>query len=124
MIDFNNSKFIKLSKDKTTKIADVQDLLIPGEEVLGSYTAIRDSVVFTTKRVISINVQGITGKKKDYSSLPYSKISAFSIETSGTFDLDSELEMYFSGLGKVKFEFTGNADIIAIGQAISSYVLG
>ena len=79
--------------------------------------------MFTDKRVIAVNVQGVTGKKKDFTSLPYSKISAFSVETSGVFDLDSELEMYFSGLGKVKFEFTGQSDIVQIGQIIGSYAL-
>lgn len=68
-------------------------------------------------------MQGITGSKKDFTSLPYSKVQAYSIETAGTFDLDSELEMYFSGLGKVKFEFKGNSDIVQIGQIISEYVL-
>ena len=76
-------------------------MLINGEQVLSAYQTIRDFVVFTNKRVISVNVQGMTGKKKDYTSLPYSKISAFSVETLGVFDLDSELEMYFSGLGKM-----------------------
>lgn len=123
MIDFKNSKFVKMKKDKAPKLKDVSALLIPGEQVLGSYTAMRDYVVFTDKRVISVNIQGVTGKKKDYTSLPYGKISAFSVETSGVFDLDSELEIYISGLGRVKFEFSGDSDIVAIGQAISTYAL-
>ena len=84
---------------------------------------VRDFVVFTNKRVISCNIQGIAGKRRDLTSMPYSKISVFSIETAGILDLDSELEMYFTGLGKVHFDFTGNSDIRAIGQAISTYVL-
>lgn len=123
MIDFKNSDYIKLKKDSSARVKDVAPLLIPGEEVLGSYTAIRDYIVFTNKRVISVNVQGITGKKKDYTSLPYSKVSVFSVETSGVFDLDSELELYFSGVGMVRYEFTGPSDIVAIGQAISAYIL-
>lgn len=83
----------------------------------------RDYVVFTDKRIISVNVQGVTGKKKDFTSLPYSKIQVFSVETAGVFDMDSELEMYFSGLGKVKFEFSGSSDIVKIGQLISSLIL-
>ena len=83
----------------------------------------RDFCVFTNKRVISVNVQGLTGTKKDYTSLPYSKVSAYSIETAGTFDLDSELEMYFSGLGKVRFEFSGASDIVKIGKIVSEFVL-
>lgn len=68
-------------------------------------------------------MQGITGKKKDYSSLPYSKVQAFSVETAGIVDLDGELELYFSALGKVKFEFTGDSNVKAIGQAIAAYAL-
>lgn len=122
MIDFKNGSFVKLKKVDAAGEA-VNDLLIPGETVIGSYKAMRDSVTFTNKRVISVNVQGMTGKKKDYTSLPYSRIQAFSVETAGVLDLDSELELYFSGLGLVKFEFSGNSDIVKIGQAIGSFVL-
>lgn len=124
MIDFTNGTYFKLKKTHSDAvIKDIRPLLIAGEQVVGAYKGIRDYVVFTDKRVIAVNVQGVTGKKKDFTSLPYSKISAFSVETSGVFDLDSELEMYFSGLGKVKFEFTGQSDIVQIGQIIGSYAL-
>jgi hypothetical protein len=122
MIDFNNCKLITMKKVASTP-ESVTPLLIPNEEIIGVYQAIRDFVVFTNKRVISVNVQGLTGKKKDFTTLPYSKIQAFSIETAGTFDLDSELDLVFSGLGRVRFEFTGNSDIVAIGKLISSYIL-
>ncbi len=121
MIDFNNSSYLKLKK--APPIAEVNALLINGETILSSYKTIRDNVIFTNKRIIAINVQGITGKKKDYTTLPYSKIQAFSIETAGTFDLDSELELWFSGLGTVKFEFSGQSDVVAIGRTIGEYVL-
>lgn len=122
MIDFKNGALFKLRKANNTP-AEVHPLLINGEDVVGSYQTIRDSVVFTNKRIIAINVQGVTGKKKDFTTLPYSKVQAFSIETAGHFDMDSELEIYFSGLGKVKFDFTGQSDIVAIGQLISEHVL-
>jgi hypothetical protein len=61
---------------------------------------VRDFVVFTDKRLIAVNVQGMTGKKRDFTSLPYSKIQAFPIETADSFDLDAELDLWFSGLGK------------------------
>lgn len=122
MIDFKNGSFIKLKKSDGAAEA-VSQLLIPGETVISSYKGMRDSVTFTNKRVISVNVQGMTGKKKDYTSLPYSKIQAFSIETAGVLDMDSELELWFSTLGLVKFEFTGASDIVKIGQAIGTFVL-
>ena len=124
MIDFQNKAIIKLSKTNPDAVAkDISPLLIQGENVIGVYKAMRDYVAFTDKRIISVNVQGVTGKKKDFTSLPYSKIQVFSVETSGVFDMDSELEMYFSGLGKVKLEFTGASDIVRIGQIIAGYVL-
>ncbi|WP_252224406.1 MULTISPECIES: PH domain-containing protein [unclassified Clostridium] len=124
MIDFNNGALFKLKKTSNDDIRkQIEPLLISGEIIISTYKTIRDYVVFTSKRVIAINVQGITGAKKDYTSLPYSKIQAYSVETAGTFDLDSELEMYFSGLGKVKFDFKGSSDIIKIGQIISEFVL-
>ena len=124
MIDFNNSAFLKMKLvNPTMLMPDIQPLLINGEQVLSAYKAMRDYCVFTNKRVISVNVQGVTGKKKDFTSLPYSKVSAYSVETAGTLDMDSELELYFSGVGKVKFEFTGQSNIIQIGQMISAYIL-
>ena len=122
MIDFQNGSFFKLKQN--AEYADrVKDLLLPDEQVISSFKAVRDGVVFTDKRVIVVNVQGITGRKVDYSSLPYSKITAFSVETAGTFDLDSELEMYFSGLGKVKLEFNGQTNLIEISRLIAGYAL-
>jgi hypothetical protein len=64
-----------------------------------------------------------TGKKRDFTSLPYSKIQAFSVETAGTFDLDAELDLWFSGLGKVRLEFKGKSDIRQLGHMIATYVL-
>lgn len=122
MIDFQNGDFIKLKQSDNIG-NDIEQLLIPGETIISSYKSIRDSVIFTNKRVIAVNVQGVTGKKRDYTSLPYSKIQAFSIETAGVFDLDSELELWFSSIGLVKFEFIGSNNIINIGQAISSFIL-
>ena len=125
MIDFNsNGFFARLKKVNNAEFGNIiSDFLIAGEEVIGSYKSIRDGVVFTNKRIIAINVQGITGKKQDYTSIPYSKISTFSLETAGIFDLDSELELYMSGVGKVKFQFTGSTDVKEICKAISIYTL-
>ena len=125
MIDFNsNGFFARLRKVNDGEFGNIiNEFMIPGEQIIGSYKSVRDGLVFTNKRIIAINVQGITGKKQDYTSIPYSKISTFSLETSGFFDLDSELEVYLSGVGKVKFQFTGSTDVKEICRAISQYVL-
>ena len=126
MIDFNSDGFFarlkQVNNDAFGKI--INDFLIPGEFVISAYKSVRDGVVFTNKRIITINVQGLTGRKQDYTSIPYSKISTFSLETAGFFDLDSELELYMSGVGKLKFQFTGSTDVKVICKAISTYTLG
>lgn len=124
MIDFKNASYMKLRPVKNSEGESlISKMLVYNESVFASFKTVRDMVIFTNKRVVAVNVQGVTGKKKDFTSLPFSKIQAFSVETSGTFDLDSELELWFSGLGKVKFEFVGGFDITAFNKHISNYIL-
>lgn len=125
MIDFNSGGFFarlkKVNNNEYLKL--INDFLINDEEIISCYQSIRDGIIFTNKRILTINIQGITGKKKDFTSIPYSKISTFSLETAGIFDLDSELEIFLSGVGKVKFEFTGATNVLEICKFISTYTL-
>lgn len=124
MLDFQNPEYVRMkpiSPDEAFSLVD--PILVKEEMIVAAFKTVRDMVVFTDKRVIAVNVQGVTGKKKDYSSLPYSKIQAYSVETAGTFDLDCEMDLYFSSLGRVHFQFAGKADILAINRIISSYIL-
>ena len=124
MIDFNNSSVFKLSEWNPAEVApEVTPMLVQGEELLAAFKGARDFVVFTNKRLIAVNVQGLTGKKRDYTSLPFARVQAFSVETAGTFDLDAELDLWFSGLGKVRLEFKGKVDVRALSRLIGSYVL-
>ena len=124
MIDFNNKSIFKLKGTTIKKGEDtVQEILIDGENVISAFVSMRDSLVFTNKRIISVNVQGLTGKKVDYTSIPYSKIQVFSIETAGTLDLDAEIDVTISGLGTIRFELKDTENIKEIGKAISKYVL-
>ena len=124
MIDFQNAKYIKL---KPVSDGDflliISPMMIAGEEIVQAFKGMRDGVVFTNKRVFAINIQGVTGKKKDFTSLPYSKIQAYSVETAGLLDLDTELELWFSGVGKVKFEFVSSTDVAKLCRIISECVL-
>lgn len=124
MIDFQNANYIKLGQiDYSTVASRIDPLLIEGEQGYLAFKGMRDFIVFTSKRIIAVNVQGLTGKKTDYTSLPYSKVQAFSLETAGHFDLDAELELWFSGLGRVKFEFKGKTDVAYLNKLIAHYVL-
>lgn len=130
MIDFTNSTIFKLKAvADDTLDSSVEPLLIEEEEIISTYKAFRDYVVFTNKRIIAVNVQGITGTKKDFTSLPYSKIQVYSVETAGAAEsfigigADCELDLYFSGLGSVRFEFKHDMNIMEICKVISEYVL-
>jgi len=78
MIDFQNASYLKLRPADNAAFANfLTPMLANGEGILATFQGIRDGVVFTNKRIFAINVQGVTGKKKDFTSLPYSKIQAF-----------------------------------------------
>ncbi|WP_440874968.1 PH domain-containing protein [Thalassotalea sp. PLHSN55] len=125
MIDFDSSSIFKLkSIDNEKAREDFHHFLIEGEEIFATFKTIRDQVVFTNKRVIAANVQGITGSKVDYTSIPFSKIQTFSIETSGSLDLDCEIQLYISAVGRVTFEISGSFDIVSFNRMLSEFVLG
>ena len=124
MIDFSNASFVKLRPVNDNAFEKmVAPILVSGEEIVRCFQSIRDGVVFTNKRIIAINVQGLTGKKKDFTSLPYNKVQAFSVETAGAFDLDSELDLWFSGMGRIRLEFIGATDVAHLCKMISEKVL-
>ena len=119
-----NATFVKLRSVNDSEFAGmISPMFTTDEQIIQSFKGIRDGVVFTNKWIITINIQGITGKKKDSTTLPYSKIQAYSVETAGTFDLDSELDLWFSGMGRIRFEFVARADVTGICRMISEKVL-
>lgn len=73
---------------------EVNNSLVSEESVVKSYIIFRDEIVFTTKRLIFVDKQGLSGKKMDIISIPYSSITKFSKESAGTFDLDEELKIW------------------------------
>jgi hypothetical protein len=123
MIDFQNPTFVKLKECKELPDEGVKQLFVNDENVLQIYKGVRDYIIFTTKRILIVNVQGLTGKKKDFTSIPYKNINSFSIETAGMFDRDCELEIYISAIGKLHFEFSGASNIVAIGQVLAHYIV-
>lgn len=124
MIDFTNKLIFKLKAEPIeTGVEKVKDILVDGERVVDSYVTVRDRVVFTNKRIIAINVQGI-GMKKDYTNLPYAKIQYYSFETAGFMDLDAELTLCMSGKpNDIIFELRGSSNIKELCRTMSEYVL-
>ena len=125
-INFNKESAWDLKPITINEVRDeVNGLLVEGEVIDSAFKTVRDQLIFTNKRIIAIDVQGITGKRKSYTSLPYSKVQFFSIQTQGFIELvpDSELFLMFTNGFTAKFEFKGGVDIGEIGRMISEYVL-
>lgn len=104
--------------------ADLNVLLVPGENVVRGFKIIRDLFIFTDKRLILIDKQGITGKKAEYHSIPYKSISHFSVETAGTFDMDAEMKIYISGnMTPIEREFKRGTDIQGVQKTLAEFIL-
>jgi hypothetical protein len=99
-------------------------ILAPGESVQHAYQLIRDYFVFTEKRLVLVDKQGVTGSKVEYHSIPYRSITHFSVETGGTFDLDAELKIWISGTAApIQKQFNKRLSIYEVQSVLASYVL-
>jgi len=103
---------------------DLDATIVEGETVVKAFRIIRDLFVFTDKRLVLIDKQGLTGKKAEYHSIPYKSISHFSVETAGTFDMDAELKIYISGNPtSIQREFKRDTDIVGVQKTLAGFIL-
>ncbi|CDQ38179.1 MULTISPECIES: PH domain-containing protein [Virgibacillus] len=104
---------------------EVAELLATSEQVEHAYKLIRDMMIFTNKRLILLDKQGVTGKKMEYHSLPYKSITHFSVETAGTFDLEAELKIWISGNAEpIQKTFNKQLNIYKVQSVLANYVCG
>ena len=102
---------------------DVAALLVEGEQAVASFQTFRDSATFTTKRLIVRDAQGMTGKKVEVYSLPYSSINMWSSENAGgILDRDGEIELW-TRAGHIKVKLGKGADVRRIDSLIAWAVL-
>ena len=103
---------------------DVENMLVPLEIPVCAYKTIRDVAIFTNKRLIVRDAQGLTGKKVEIYTLPYSSIIMYSTENAGkVFDINTEVELWTKA-GKIKINLNKNADIRALDNVLATYILG
>lgn len=103
---------------------EFSQVLAPGEVVEHAYQLIRDYFVFTDKRFVLVDKQGLTGSKVEYHSVPYRNITHFSIETAGSFDLDAELKIWISSTPEpIQKRFNKQLSIYEVQSVLASYVL-
>jgi hypothetical protein len=104
---------------------DYGRLLTEDEEIELGFKLIRDTFIFTTKRLILVDIQGITGRKTEYKTINYKHISRFSIETAGTFDLDAELKIWISGEEhpSIKKQFNRSVNVYDVQRVLAYHIL-
>ncbi|GMB07987.1 PH (Pleckstrin Homology) domain-containing protein [Thermolongibacillus altinsuensis] len=103
---------------------EFSNILAEGEQIEKAYKLIRDLFLFTNKRLILVDKQGLTGKKVEYHSIPYRSITHFSIETAGNFDLDAELKIWISGSATpIQKQFNKSLNIYELQRVLATYVL-
>ena len=101
---------------------DVNELLVDGEEAIAAYKTIRDSAIFTNKSLIVRDAQGITGRKVEIYSLPYSSINMWSTENAGTLDINAEVELW-TRAGHIKVNLKKGVDIRKFDKLIAQAIL-
>ncbi|MCL9808812.1 PH domain-containing protein [Flavobacterium luminosum] len=111
--------------NQETLIKDYGNLLIEGEEIELGFKLIRDTFIFSNKRLILIEKQGITGSKIEYKSISYKSISRFSVETAGTFDLEAELKIWVSSEvnPSIVKQFNKSVNVYDVQKVLAHHVL-
>ncbi len=105
---------------------DYGNLLIVGEEIELGFKLVRDVFIFTTKRLILVDKQGLTGSKVEFKSIAYKSITRFSIENAGTFDLDAELKIWVSSeqVPSIRKQFNKSVNVYDVHKVLATHVLG
>ncbi|MGW0182064.1 PH domain-containing protein [Nocardia sp. NPDC003345] len=102
---------------------EYQRLLGNGEQIYAAYVLVRDAMLFTNRRLVMIDKQGLSGRKMNYHSVPYRAITHFAVETAGTFDLDAELVIWIAGTDTpIQKKFNRQVDIYEVQGILSHFV--
>lgn len=101
---------------------DVQELLINGEVAERAFRTVRDVAIFTNKRLIVKDVQGLTGTKVEIYSLPYSSVHMWSTENAGMLDFTSEVELW-TRAGNIKIQLKRDINIRTFERLLAEYIL-
>jgi hypothetical protein len=110
--------------DEAKLEAEFAPVLAPEESVAGAWRLVRDMLVFTNRRIILLDRQGMTGRKVQYLSIPFREVARFSVETAGTFDLEAELKVWPRGAAEpIAFQFPRGSQILDAHRILATRVL-
>ena len=104
---------------------DYGKLLGQNEQVVQAYQWIRDLMIFTDYRLIMVDIQGATGKKVNYHSVPYKSIRHFEVESAGHFDLEAELKIWVADMGTTPLvkTFSKDADVYKVQALLAECIV-
>lgn len=104
--------------------SDYAPLLVDGEIIEVGFVVLRDTFLFTNKRLILIDIQGISGQQIEYLSIPYSRITKFSVQTGGSFDLNAELKVWIgSDTIPMEKKFSKDVNVYEVQKVLASHIL-
>ncbi|THH39424.1 PH domain-containing protein [Neolewinella litorea] len=101
----------------------IHPLLAEGETIELAYKHVRDRVWFTDRRILTLDVQGLTGSKKNFRSFPYGKIGSYAVETAGLMDTDADFKIWVSGVGLFEINFSRTIDVTPVNRLLASRVV-
>lgn len=122
LLDILMSNASSVNIDKLNK--EFGEVLIEGEYIESAFAVFRDKWIFTNKRLILLDIQGLTGNKREYQSIPYRSINLFSIETAGTLDDDCEMKLWIRDMeAPLVKEFKRNTDLKGLQRTLAEHIL-
>lgn len=101
---------------------DLGYALAHGEKVRFAFKLVRDSILFTDRRIMMTDIQGLTGSKRRYLTIPYRAITTFTLESAGHFDLDTEISITVSGSAPIAFQLSRGADVPGLVTLLTEYL--
>ena len=122
-VDFENSKLLKLAPTDLANLDWLDETLIEKERGMLAFLGVRDSIAFTNHRIVLRNVKGVTGTEVSSTTIPYHKIEAFTVETSGITGISVTLTLFVGHIPPITMEFTRDADVAKIRGLLSRAVL-
>lgn len=122
MLELSDYNMSRLKQTENKRLLEkVYPFLLSDEDIISVYKNSKNLVVFTEKRIMTINMKGMFGKKNDITTFPYSKVCFFSCSSDGT--KGGSIALNFGQTESIVFEFTGNSDVVELGKIISSFAL-
>ena len=98
-------------------------LIAKDETVVSAYKLVRDWITITDKRLIYIDIKGMTGAKKAITSIPWNKLAGFQIVSAGILDLDAELRLWVTGTPVViEVNFSRSVNVYEVQSVIADAI--